>query len=378
MMVSEVADINKNEKMIMFPNGGHIEFWSIDSGNPGRSRKYALVVIDEAAHCDLRDVWNNSIRATLADYIGRALFLSSPNGRNFFYDLFHRGQDPDRTDWASWQAPTSQNPYIDPAEIQAAKDDMPELTFRQEMLGEFVNFEGSVFRLLERSLFEPAPEMQRRESPRFWTPAQSYLPAVALGIDWGRTVDPTVITVACDMAFTPTGADESGSSNGLVRRRCSVLEIDRFKGMPFPLQRARVRAIWERYGRPPIVAESNSIGTPQLEELNREGIPVIGFHTSATSKQAIIDSLVLAFEQGAIRIPRNPVLIGELSQFQATRLPSGGIKYAAPNGQHDDTVISLALSYYGLLNHTLSSDPALAYARREHGLKILGGAYMGW
>jgi hypothetical protein len=51
----------------------------------------------------------------LTDYIGEAWFLSTPKGFNYFKTLFDRGQDPEQTDWASWQMPSEGNPHIAPS-----------------------------------------------------------------------------------------------------------------------------------------------------------------------------------------------------------------------------------------------------------------------
>src|SRR5258707_1085606 len=75
-----------------------------------------------------------------------AWFLSTPKGMNYFKVLFDLGQDSERDDWASWQKPTVANPFIDPAEIGAAQQDLTEAAFNQEYLALFVNWEGSVFR----------------------------------------------------------------------------------------------------------------------------------------------------------------------------------------------------------------------------------------
>src|SRR6185369_3241140 len=123
-----------------------------------RGRKYARVVIDEAAHvtCDLAKVWETVIRPTLTDYKGDAFFISTPNGYNFFRVLYERGDDPNYADWKSWQLPTTDNPYIDPNEVALAKEEMDDQSFRQEYLAEFLRDEGKVFRNVEANLIAPS------------------------------------------------------------------------------------------------------------------------------------------------------------------------------------------------------------------------------
>lgn len=125
--------------------GGSLDFWSLDNPDAGRSRKYARVIIDEAAMArNLEEAWTQAIRPTLADLSGDAWFFSTPKGGNYFKTLYDRaGDDPE---WQRWQMPTSRNPYIAPEEIEAMRRDLPEIVFRQEVLAEFVDLAGVVMR----------------------------------------------------------------------------------------------------------------------------------------------------------------------------------------------------------------------------------------
>jgi hypothetical protein len=101
----------KNEKRIELITGGVIEFWSLEKKDAGRSRKYKRVVVDEAAHAPyLKEAWDQSIRQTVIDYRGEAMIISTPNGRNYFYDLYMRSLAD--KEWASFQMPTAVNPEI--------------------------------------------------------------------------------------------------------------------------------------------------------------------------------------------------------------------------------------------------------------------------
>lgn len=146
-------------------------------------------------------------------------------------------------------------------------------------------------------------------------------------MDWGRQSDFTVITVI----------DVTNSS---------VVALDRFNQIDYAIQLDRLRALYERFRPRAIVAEANSMGLPLIESLQRDGLPVIAFTTTNASKQIAVDDLALAFERGAIRILPDPILINELQSYEAERLPSGMIRYGAPEGVHDDTVMSLMLAWH--------------------------------
>lgn len=300
---------NATDRRIDMLNGATLEFWSLDKADAGRGRRYKRVILDEAAYAPyLERAWEGSIRPTLTDWRGDAWFLSSTNGRNYFYRLYNRAIAGD-AGWASWQMPTSTNPYIDGDEIEEARRDLPESKFAQEYLAVFTEDAGSVFRRVREAVREGMTMTGRAYA----------------GVDWGQSKDFTVIAVV----------DEAGQ----------VLDIDRFNAIGWAVQRDRVTAALNRWQVSQTVVELNSIGGPNFEELAHAGLPVEGFNTTNESKARVIQQLVGAFERGEIGIPNDPVLIGELEAYEAKRLPSGKWQYNAPDGMHDDTVIALALAW---------------------------------
>jgi hypothetical protein len=128
-----------------------------------------------------------------------------------------------------------------------------------------------------------------------------------------------------------------------------VVDMDRFNKVDWVFQRERVKMMAAKWQAHQIVAESNSIGGPNIEALQREGLPVIAFETTASSKPPLIESLALAFEQGEIEILDDPVLVGELEAYERTvNAMTGRSRYSAPEGAHDDCVMSLALAWQGV------------------------------
>ncbi len=302
---------------------GEIECWSLDDPDAGRGRAYKTIVVDEAAMVkNLEQAWQQTIRPMLSDFKGNAWFFSTPKGiASYFHTLFQRGQDPAFPKWASWQMPTSTNPFIAPSEILEAQNDLTDLAFAQEYLAQFVSWAGQVFRRIMDACTTAPPGQ-----------------TVMIGVDWGRTGDFTVFT----------GLSAAGE----------VTEIDRFRGLEYHLQRDRLQSFWERQGgqktyqgptAPYIIAELNSMGAPVVEQLQLDGLPVHGFQTTNSSKASIIQALALAFERGVIKIPHDPVLVGELQAFEGKPMAGGLMRYGAPEGLHDDMVMSLAMGWVGLL-----------------------------
>lgn len=136
--------IREGDRTVRY-GAGAVVVKSSDSPDGLRGEGLDLVVVDEAAHTiRWEQVWAQVLRPALSDRQGRALFISTPHGFNHFYELYQEAQRGG--EWAAWQQPTSASPFIDPAEIEAARQLLPALVFRQEYGAEFVQLAGALFR----------------------------------------------------------------------------------------------------------------------------------------------------------------------------------------------------------------------------------------
>lgn len=304
------------EKRIDFATGGSVEMWSLQDKDASRGRHYRRVIINEAAKVPhLEYSWNSVIRITLADLQGSAMFGSTPRGHNYFKVLFDRGADPLEREWKSWQRTTYDNPYIARTEIEEIKRSTPELIFNQEILANFVELEGAVFRRIQEAIFgEPLDK-----------PAQGA--QYIAGVDVAASVDYTVVSVM------------DAATKAMVYQ-------DRFNRVDYNVLEDRLAALYNRWGVTNMVIEANSIGQGVLDHLYSRGLSITPFTTTNATKQAIITALQSAFEHGEIKIANYPVMVSELLSFESKRNASGSFSYSAPEGMHDDTVMSLALAWY--------------------------------
>jgi hypothetical protein len=298
-----------------FVTGGVLEFWSLDNPDVARGRKYRRVVVDEAAMIPtLMDTWNYVLRPTLTDYGGDAYFLSTPKGRNGFWQMWQWGVDPLQSEWSAWQMSSYVNDKIDSGEFDAMKEALPEMAYRQEILAQFLEGQGAVFRNIKACMNAPAT-----------TPEAHQGHALIAGIDWGKQNDFTCISIGC--------------------RECRVeVARDRFNQIDYVFQRDRLKAIHEKWKPAAILCELNSIGQPNFEMLQRDGLPVHGFTTTAATKPPLIENMALAFERAEWQFQQDNVWTMELEAFERTvSSTTGRSSYSAPDGAHDDTVIARAL-----------------------------------
>lgn len=313
-------NVSVSEKRVELVTGGTIDMWSLENPDAARGRKYAGVFIDEAAMVPgLEEAWQAVIRPTLTDYAGWAAFGSTPRGMNFFKTLYDLGRDPGEPDWYGVQLPTTVNPYIPADEVEAARRDMTARRFRQEYLAEFLEGEGYVFRNVTDCSTEAVQE-----------PGESTYVA---GVDFGRSNDYTAICVV----------------DAATKRE---VYLDRFNGPDWTLQRTRILATLQRYNVTTALLEQNSFGSPNIEEIQKQFRSARAWTTTAQTKRDIVEYLVQLLENRECRLLSRTaneaaaVAESELLAYEQTELPSGMVRYSAPEGRHDDTVIARCLAYW--------------------------------
>lgn len=348
-----LAVFNQGTMTAAFPRQhGAIIFRSLDDPDNARGHTADGVIIDECSSVKA-EAWQEVLRPMLIDTNGWAWGLGTPRGRNWFWrEWLAAHAYPDA---AAWQIPTVgvtftaegiayaphplENPDIPFREIEQLYQTLSEPVFRQEILAEFLEAEGLVFRhILEAATVAPLTAA---------VPGQHYI----IGCDWGRTTDATAFAVVD------------------VRNR-SCVALDRMTRIDYALQVGRLQALAAAFQPTAILAEQNSMGGPLVEHLQRLHLPVQGFTTTNASKAEIIQALALAFERQQIRILADPHLIAELQAFEVAGLPSGLPRYQAAEGFHDDTVIALALAWWGAQTTAPIVAPDFADFRRPSPWKI--------
>jgi hypothetical protein len=333
----------EDEHRLELITGGVIECWSTDTGDPARGRKYRRVILDEAAMMpNLLDIWNLAVRPTLVDLSGDAFFLSTPKGLNDFYQLWLLGQDKLAADWASWQMPSKVNPYIPEADIDQARLELPERAFAQEFDARFLEVEGAgVFRGVEAvSRLKPRPPER----------GHSYV----MGVDWARDLDFTVLSII----------------DASTRQQVAM---DRYNRIDWEFQTERLHRWAKVYSPRLIVAEANAMGGPIISRLQngyllvtgefRAALPVQAWIASNATKASVIQALSLAIEQGEVTLLDDPTQKGELQAFESSTTQTGLVRYAAPEGMHDDTVIALALAWSGAAQESTPRRTSYAFSR---------------
>lgn len=144
MDLNWVAKINESDLTITLVNDSKISLRGADNRDSLRGVGLNFIVLDEFAYMDER-VWTEVLRPTLSDKNGHAMFISTPTGKsNWAYDMFHMPRT-DAQNWAAWQFTSLSGGRISEEEIEQARRDLDERTFRQEYEATFEEYAGRIY-----------------------------------------------------------------------------------------------------------------------------------------------------------------------------------------------------------------------------------------
>lgn len=311
-----IIEVNVSKHRIKLIGEREIQFKSADNPDTMRGESVSVVWVDE--HNQIKeDRWTMELRPSLMDTHGKGIFTGTPKGKNWGFQLFTRGQDPSQTDYKSFAFSSYTNPYLDPKEIDEFKRDMPELAYRQEILAEFLDDVGSVFRRVKDCINGSLEPSQ---------PGKKYV----AGCDLAKHEDFTVIYVL----------DYKGH----------LCHSDRFSQLDWVFQSKRIAEICKQYGNARLIIDSTGVGDPIFDYLKRLNVKVEGYKYTTASKADLIENLSQMIETKQLTYPNIPELINELGMFGYHRRASGTYEYSAPDGYHDDCVNALALAAWQLKN----------------------------
>jgi len=143
----EVTKDNAKDKVIEISNGSTVRMGSVNQVDSCVGRSYDLIIFDEAALADGKDAFNVALRPTLDKPNSKAIFISTPRGRNnWFSEFFYRGYSDDFPEWCSIRATYRDNPRMSESDISEARKSMSEAEFKQEYEADFNTYEGQIWK----------------------------------------------------------------------------------------------------------------------------------------------------------------------------------------------------------------------------------------
>lgn len=309
-MKAQVSDPNfftSNESKLVLttPIGSRIEFKSAEKPDNLYGDDVYAAVFDEASRAR-EDSWY-ALRSTLTATQGKCKLIGNVKGKkNWFYKLGEKAKAGEANmEYFKITAYDAVNEGIlNHEEVEQAKKDLPDYIFKELYLAEPADDNSNPFGYdnIEKCII----------------PTLSGTP-VCYGIDLAKYTDWTVVI----------GLNEDGN----------VAHFDRFQ-MDWSQTLQKIKTT---IGNTPAFIDSTGVGDPIVEQLQKEHPRIKGFKFTSQSKQQLIEGLVVAVQSQTIRFPNN-VIADEMRnfEFEYTRT---GVRYTAPQGLHDDCVMSLALAY---------------------------------
>jgi hypothetical protein len=359
-----VADFRKSDMMAEFPGGGRITFRSLDDPDNLRGNTADGAVMDEAqAVKDGEHAYFEVIRPMMMTTGGSTWILyTPPPSINWIYTLEQNAAK--FPDFACFHAPTLgvditdtglvrrkhplENPYIPLSEVQQLYDSMTEDRFRREILAEWTGDDGQVFRNVSsvvrkgddkpwpnpRSVVSEALSIVSDEVNRKLQVLRGAI--FVAGIDWARSNDYTDLRI---WAILPEPRQVTATQ---VAQR---VEVDwlRMSGLDTGTQQRRIIDKCRSWGVTGGYAEYNAIGIANVEAIQNAGVPIDKFITTNQKKARAVDRLAAAIEKSLVSLP-DVAENQELRTYGQETLPSGLIRYSAPEGMHDDSVVSRMLT----------------------------------
>lgn len=322
---------NDSELAIYYKNGVIQRFIGAEDYDKHRGTNPFDVVFDEFSE-QPEQIWTAIFQPVLMENNGTATFVFTPKGKNHSWKLLQMARDNPLWFWSIKGVKDTK--VFSSEELSEIKRNTPQSLYAQEYEVEFVEGAGQFFRRIRQNTYEIKPLPEQGD--------------FQIGVDLAKYQDWTVIT-PFNLNFFIAYPQE------------------RFNQVDWNLQKARIEAIARRHSSIDvnqsalIWADATGVGDPVVEDLRARGLRIggengEGFKFTESSRSNLLSNLAILLEQDKIKLPNDEGLVAELEAFQYRLTERGKIKVQVPEGMHDDRVMSLALSVWGIPNEPIGRD----------------------
>lgn len=282
---------------------------------------YKFIMLNEAGIILRKEyLYYNTILPMTLDFNPDFYIGGTPKGKGLFHELAVKADNPQNENQEFFRFTSFDNPYLTQKDVQELTKEIPKSIQEQEVYAKFLEDQSTVFRNLDKCA---------TAKPREKDSGETYF----MGADLARLQDYTVITVM----------DNEGNQ----------VYMDRFNEIDWKLQEKRIKLVAEKYNNAQVWLDVTGVGDPIYEALVDMGVNVYPYKFTNESKKQLIQMLMMSLEQEKIKIfdkkdPLGKVQFDEMVIFEYEMTSSGLIRYQAPEGYHDDCVVSLALANWGV------------------------------
>lgn len=316
-----ISKSNETMLEIEFANGSVIYFKSTEQSSRGFTIT-GLLVLDECAYLSEPVIFE--ILPLINAHNAPLLIISTPFiSDGYYYKMFTMGltNPTDKLKSFDWSKEPERERFLSPERKLFYKQTISRSKYNTEILGEFLSYDGLLFRNIEACTTDERPEVNGK---------------LYVGVDWGSGTenDYTVIVVIND------NAEECG-----LYRTNNLSPMQQIDWASAIINDLATKATIAK-----LTCEANSIGAVYIDALKHKiggKIKITEFVTTNKSKQDLVTTLQLALENKDIALLRDDEQLNELRSYEAQINPrTKSISYNGKAGVHDDIVIALMLAYY--------------------------------
>ena len=302
---SGIFEYNRSDLTISGFNS-QIQFFSGERPDNIRGNTFDYLIVDEMAFTR-PELWSEVLSATVLVKGKKVIFISTPKGKNHFYQLSLQPNYDNRYKYFHYSS--YDNPMIDAEDLEERKRSLPKHIFEQEYLAKFIDNASGLFKNVDSCVIKTAERTQKLFG----------------GLDIGRADDYTVLTI--------------------LNKNYQMVYVQRWRQQEWSKIIDEVATKIREYNAE-IFVEVNNQGDVFFEMLqNKVYNNIQPYVTTTATKPIMIEDLAVHFENKDIGILNENWLVDELNAFtyiynEKTRR----VQYGAPQGIHDDGVMSLALA----------------------------------
>lgn len=305
-------------------NGSKLFIRSATNPDSIVAKGYSLIIIDEAALIS-KEVFEKQILPTARRNNCKIVLISTPRGKNWFHRLYLRGQDPADKAYVSFKQPWWKRPNY-PKLLQDLMKDLPEHIRKQEFEAEFLNDSGGTFTNLSIIFGGSAIEFESQQQEWKHPELDKYIQksSFVVAVDLAKMVDYTVIT-AFDMNTK------------------EMVWYKRMNKKSYKLVLNDIHKIAETLNYADIIYDGTGVGSSFGDFLSQD-FNCHSFVFTNQSKNELVNKLIIATEYGGVKMPNITTCRHEFEIFEFSVTRTGKMSYNAPDGSHDDCVMSIALA----------------------------------
>lgn len=309
-----IKGTNDTQLKITLKNGSIIQLLGADTFDKSGVGTNPVGVVFSEYPITRPEIWG-FVRPILTVNGGWAIFNGTPRGQNHAFHMLEMAKAS--PDWFAQVLTVDDTGILSREDIDKERaEGMTDALIDQEYYCKFIENASSFFKRIDEvcTVHEQQPN-----------PMHIY----RMGVDLAKYQDYTVISVMDMHTF-------------------EQVYLERFNQVDWNLQKARIEAVYHRFGRPTGYIDATGVGDPIVEDLARRGINLEAFKFTEQSRRDLLTNLALKIEQNVIKLSNDPTLKAELSYFQYELGDSGKLRIKVPDGLHDDTVMATALNVWEL------------------------------